>query len=191
MSRRALLISTVLTEGALLLIAVVIMWWADLWPTLEVRPIHLVLGAIVGAGSSWIAIRLAHSTWKPFRRIRQDFDLFIGLFAGSPTIDLVIVSVLAGVCEEALFRGLLQTWAATWTNPHLAVVLAAVVFGLTHAISRPYVVFVTVLGLMLGYLYHFTGSLAAVMLAHALYDLIALYWGTRTLHPQDPVTESP
>jgi len=182
-TRGMLLRWTVVTEGALLLVALGLMRWADLMPALDPSPGSLGAGLLFGVVSAAMAVALANNAGPGFRRIRQDFDLMIGLFSNLRLIDLALISVLAGMCEEALFRGFIQTWIGTWTSPVLAIAGAAVIFGLTHAISRPYVVFVTVLGAALGILYHLTGSLASVMLAHAVYDFIALYWGSRMLHP--------
>jgi len=85
------------------------------------------------------------------------------------------------VCKEALFRGVIQTWIFTWSNVHVAVLAAAVLFGITHAISIRYALFIAGLGVAFGYLFYFTESLFAAMLAHAVYDFVALYLETRVI----------
>ena len=47
-------------------------------------------------------------------------------------------------------------------------------FGLAHCISREYVVFATVFGLLLGWMAIATGDLLAPMVAHGGYDFVAL-----------------
>ncbi len=183
-ARGTLLWWTLVTEGALLIVALGLMWWSDLIPTIDPDLVSIGAGLLFGVVAAALAVGLANTAGPGFRRIRQDFDLMIGLFSNLRLIDLALISVLAGVCEEALFRGFIQTWIGTWTSPVLAIAGAAVIFGLTHAISRPYVVFVTILGAALGLLYHLTGSLVSVMLAHAVYDLIALSWGMRVPQPR-------
>ena len=91
----------------------------------------------------------------------------------------MLVAALAGACEEMLFRGLMQTWLATLVSPYVAIVVVAALFGLAHAISPSYVAFAFLLGLVLGYLYYWTGSPPAAMLAHGVYDLIGLLVGVR------------
>ena len=56
----------------------------------------------------------------------------------------------------------------------LALLLAAILFGLAHWISMGYMLIVAILGLVFGVVFHFTGSLLLVMVAHTIYDLWAL-----------------
>jgi len=175
-------LSSFLSELVILVIALVLMWWTGLWPRLEFDPVAVIIGALVGLACAGGALLLVNSQLNALKGLREDFNLFINLFADSSLSDLAIISVLAGICEEALFRGVAQAWVATWSNAHIAVIIVAVVFGLTHAISVRYAVFVTVLGLVLGYLFYFTGSILAAMMAHAVYDFFALLWATRALN---------
>ena len=183
MSRRSLMWMTVGLEGAIFLVAAVIMWLTGIRPSTETTVLNLGLGVAVGTIMAVTVIPIVHSGGKLLREIRHDLDLVVLLFKKCTVVDLAIVSLLAGVCEEMLFRGLLQTWLTSLMNPHIAILLVALLFGLVHAISRSYVVFATILGLILGYLYYYTDSLASVMIAHAVYDFVALYYGTRTLKP--------
>ena len=47
-----------------------------------------------------------------------------------------MVAALAGVGEELLFRGVLQTKLGEWTTPLIGLLLASFIFGLAHALSR-------------------------------------------------------
>ncbi|MEN0035576.1 MAG: CPBP family intramembrane glutamic endopeptidase [Cellvibrio sp.] len=95
---------------------------------------------------------------------------FIGYSWGK----LVIISILAGVGEELLFRVGLQAWFATHVNIYLAILIPALIFGLLHFISFVYFVVATLMGIVFGVAYHFSDSLVLVMLWHGAYDLIAL-----------------
>lgn len=176
-SRRGLVGSTVAFEGALLLFGALVVWLTGLQPGLDWSCLALVTGGLVGVVLAAAAIAVAYSRAPWFERIRKDFALFIKLFERCSAADLALVSLLAGIGEEMLFRGLLQTWLTTVAGPHVAILVAAVAFGLAHAISRQYVLFATALGIVLGYTYLLTGSLPAAMLAHAVYDFVALLWG--------------
>lgn len=107
------------------------------------------------------------------------------LFRGRGHAVVILAAVLAGFGEELLFRGVLQASLIGPIGAWPAVVLAAVVFGLMHAVSRAYFVVATVMGLYLGALYQLTGNLMLASLVHALYDWFAIEY---VLHGigQDP-----
>lgn len=110
---------------------------------------------------------------------------------GTPDGLLLAVSAI-GVClvspvlEEIVFRGILQRRLATGLTPRtrfLAVVLTAFVFALVHVlIGSPvttvagFEVFVTtlVLGLLTGTLVAMTGRLGGAILAHVLFNTVAV-----------------
>lgn len=87
---------------------------------------------------------------------------------------IVCLSLGAGIGEELLFRGALQGTLAALAGPWVAVVVASIVFGLLHAASVAYFLAATVIGAVLGAAYYLTGSLLAVVVAHAVYDIWAL-----------------
>jgi membrane protease YdiL (CAAX protease family) len=152
---------------------------AEVRPAVSTDPRTLALGAALGAGLAAGALALTCSRVRLLSRIRDDFRLVLSLFRGASLPELALVAVLAGIGEEMLFRGLIQTWLTSALNPALAILITAALFGLAHAISRSYVAFAFLLGVVLGYLYYVTGSLAAVMVAHAVYDFVALTLGMR------------
>lgn len=88
--------------------------------------------------------------------------------------DLVLLAVLAGVCEEVFFRGFVYSWIALW-NPVLAVMLSNLLFALAHAVTPLYALLAGFLGLYLTALISVdpTPNLLIPVIAHALYDLIA------------------
>lgn len=97
-------------------------------------------------------------------------------FASSyPLAVLVLLSLLAGIGEELLFRGAIQGWLMEHTDPVTAVLAASVLFGLVHYVSFTYFLVATGLGLILGTAYLLSESLAMVMVWHAFYDMIALF----------------
>lgn len=90
-------------------------------------------------------------------------------------LELVIVSVFAGVGEELLFRGFLQSWLGAH-GLLVALVLPNVLFGVLHWISPGYAICTFCIGLYFSCLLQFADSvnLTALMIAHSLYDLVAL-----------------
>ncbi|MBF0519226.1 MAG: CPBP family intramembrane metalloprotease [Nitrospirae bacterium] len=89
-----------------------------------------------------------------------------GLFSEARVVDIFFISIIAGICEEAFFRGALQL--------KMGLITSSLIFGLFHFINPVYFVFATLMGLYLGALYSFTGTLLAPMLCHFAYDFAAL-----------------
>ncbi|MGZ0169445.1 MAG: CPBP family intramembrane glutamic endopeptidase, partial [Planctomycetales bacterium] len=100
--------------------------------------------------------------------------------------ELVIVSLFAGIGEELLFRGFLQSWLGGY-GLLVALVVPNVLFGVLHWISRGYAVCTFCIGLYFSCLLHFVDSvnLPALMIAHSLYDLVALLCLTREIRSRD------
>jgi len=87
---------------------------------------------------------------------------------------VALVAALAGVGEEALFRGVVQTALLDRLPAWAAVAATAALFGLAHFLSLTYALLASLVGAYLGWLHLATGNLLAPILAHALYDFVAL-----------------
>ena len=95
----------------------------------------------------------------------------------------ILLTVLAPVAEEILFRGLvfraLRNWAGVW----LGAILAGALFGVIHAGSSPveFLVPLAMLGVGLCLLYQWTGSLYPCIALHAANNTLAfgalMDWG--------------
>lgn len=85
----------------------------------------------------------------------------------------IALSLTAGFCEEAVFRGYVQKQLRAYCrNVILAVILQAAIFGLVHAYQGiQAAVGVTVLGMLFGALAAICRSLRPGMIAHAWQDL--------------------
>ena len=112
---------------------------------------------------------------------------------GGLVANLVVVALVAAVCEELFFRcgiqNLLQRW---FRNRHAAVWVAAAVFSLAHGELFSFVPRF-VLGVLLGYLYAFSRSPLPNMLAHFVNNaiVVVLYWlvarGVLDVDPEAPM----
>ena len=125
-------------------------------------------------------------------RLQADYFTVFG-YPLSPAA-IIFISVCAGVGEEALFRAGLQTLAADHLPVALAVVLASIPFTLVHASKPPVAVAQFMIGCLLGSAFVCTGSLLAVMIAHAVDDVFALWRLQREvqrLELIDPAAEDP
>jgi membrane protease YdiL (CAAX protease family) len=64
--------------------------------------------------------------------------------------------------------------AGAMVGDWVAIVSVAVLFGLLHAVNAAYAVLAALMGLYLGWLWTATGNLAVPIVAHAVYDFLAL-----------------
>ncbi|WP_114952645.1 CPBP family intramembrane glutamic endopeptidase [Sphingosinicella terrae] len=87
---------------------------------------------------------------------------------------ILILAFAAGVGEEALFRGGLQTLAGDHLPVWAAILVVSLLFTFIHLASVGIAAFIFVISLAFGLVYHLTGSLVGVMLAHALFDVWAI-----------------
>jgi membrane protease YdiL (CAAX protease family) len=101
-------------------------------------------------------------------------DVVRPVFAACTELDLAIVSALAGLGEELLFRGLLQAALGRWLGPVAGLLAAGVLFGLCHPLTPGYVVFAGLTGVYLGAIWLVSGNLLVPIVAHGLYDFLAL-----------------
>ena len=90
------------------------------------------------------------------------------IFDNMNLAELVVISLLAGIGEEMLFRGVLQT--------HFGIIIASIVFGLMHSVSVAYVIVTIIMGLYIGIIFESGGSLLVPMQLHFIYDLAALVY---------------
>lgn len=175
---RRLLALAIAGEGVLALAGWVWAWLAG-YP-LRSGPVGF--GVLAGVSSAlgiavvqyWL-LRFAPDL-GPIRALRRLYrETLVPLFASVGLFEIVVISLLAGVGEEVLFRG---AWQAAF-GP----VMASLAFGLCHIGSRGTIVlgaWAAAVGGFLAWLAIATGGLLAPIVAHALYDALALSyirWG--------------
>jgi membrane protease YdiL (CAAX protease family) len=137
--------------------------------------VALVAGLVI---SSLVVAAFAHTSFQGTNNqiLAQQKGNHVGL-----VIVAVVVSVGAPFFEELFFRGYLRTALQARVGWHAAVWLQAALFGLAHfgesATALGNVsVFVAIFGfgVVLGYTAHLTGRLAPSMVAHGLFNLVAV-----------------
>jgi len=123
--------------------------------------------------------------WGPFPSLMREVEeRLLPPFANCSYFELALISLLAGLGEEALFRGVIQSALADWLNPWAALVMASVLFGLGHLITPTYAILAGLIGLYLGGLSMAYDNLLVVIVVHALYDFVALIYLLRRRLPQ-------
>jgi uncharacterized protein len=178
--RRTVVLFAVFIEGGLLAAASLLGWMIDRPP---LRFFQWTLAAVlwgVLAALPLAALFFLLLRWPigPFKRIQRFSEEVIRpLLAPCSVIDLLGISVLAGLGEEILFRGVFQEAFANWFNVWVGVIVASVLFGLVHAITFTYVLLATLMGAYLGCVWLWADqNLLVIVITHALYDFVALVW---------------
>ncbi len=159
-------------EGVLAVIAVLWAW---------VRQVPLAAGApgpavAIGLAAAlalaivnYALLRFATDVW-PVTSVRELYrTLLRPLFARVDAGTIVGVSLAAGVGEELFFRGAVQG--------ELGLLVASLAFGAAHVGSMRFVgfgVWAGLIGAFLGWLAQVSGGLLAPVVAHAVYDALAL-----------------
>ena len=101
------------------------------------------------------------------------------LFGNWSIVQLAIISLCAGISEEAFFRGAIQGSLADRFGLVMALVLASMAFGAAHLITWTYAIIAAFIGAYLGLLWIWTGNLLTPMITHAAYDFVALVYFLR------------
>ena len=107
--------------------------------------------------------------WFPLDNVLE--NEFQGL--SHNVIGAFTIAVLAPVLEEVMFRGAIQGYIMRKVrSPWVAIVVASLIFGVFH-MNPVQIVYATLLGLILGWIYYRTGSLMSVIVGHVLNNTIA------------------
>ncbi len=138
------------------------------------------LGAVAAIPPLLLFYGLLRSTWRPLMEIRQWFRVVLRpLVCRWSVAQLAVVSILAGIGEELLFRGLVQGGLTRLLGPVLAVSIASLLFGLVHWVNAAYAVLAGLIGVYLGVEWLLSGNLLAPILTHGIYDFLALLYYLR------------
>jgi membrane protease YdiL (CAAX protease family) len=182
MSPRRVLIAGLATQGALIVLA----WWAasalDVPPqwgspgrdTLIGAAVALALGVV-----NHLLLTRAPSNWLTDGVRTVYRDTIVPLFRGLSPWGAVVIGAAAGVGEEWMFRGIVQ--------PLAGLTIASVTFGLAHVGGTrmlPFGVWAAMMGAIMGGLALVTGGLTAPMVAHGVYDVLALAYIRRGAHTE-------
>lgn len=93
---------------------------------------------------------------------------------GALIVNILIIGVLTGFCEEIFFRGTLQrVLGSHGVNIHVAIWTAAFIFSLLHFQFFGFLPRL-ILGAFFGYIFVWTGSIWASATAHAFFNSITI-----------------
>jgi uncharacterized protein len=171
-------------SATVVLLTLALLWNAwrglGLWHTLQWSGRDNMLG-LLAAVPLLLMIPLLEMSWTsslPFlRHLNRDLRVYVlPLVRHLRLFEVVVVACLAGLSEEVFFRGVLQR--------EIGIGLASLAFGLLHALSLAYVIWATVVGIYLGYLFQWSGNLWLPIVAHSVVDFIGLWYLRYSLAPR-------
>ena len=174
-------------EAALLLVAAAIAWpfGQPLLSDLHWSSADLLLGLAASLPLCALFWWMMQSSMKPLARIRS---LLVGglrpLFASWSLPQLGLLSALAGLAEEVLFRSVIQGTTAAYFGSAVGLVVASIVFGAAHLVTGTYGIIAGVIGAYLGLLWLLAENLLLPIVTHAAYDFVALVYLLRVWRPQ-------
>jgi membrane protease YdiL (CAAX protease family) len=178
----------VIVEGGLALVAVILAWMFRV-PLHEQIPASgeqlayaVMRGVLVTLPMFAVFLWFVHSSWATLRELRQQVEWLVAeMFPSASLGQFALVALLAGVGEELLFRGVIQSISGQWTTPLVGLIITSLLFGAAHALTKLYFFLATAIGLCFGALVLQYNDLVAPMVAHSVYDFFALTYLSRRL----------
>ena len=164
-------------EGGLAPLSLFLGWWLGHNPLAQFAwsEMDALWGALAAVPLILVFLLLTFR-WPvgPLRQIKQFCEEeFTPLLAGSSWSDMALIALSAGVGEEMLFRGVLQSSLGAWLGIGWGLLAASMLFGLLHPISLPYILVTAFVGLYLGVCFpadrepaHCDGNSFSVMILH-------------------------
>lgn len=169
-------------EAALLVLAAGLGWLLHrpMWADLRWAPHDAAFGALASLPLLVLFLVTLRSSWRPLAEIRAFLDTaVVPIFRDWSLVQLAVISLLAGLGEEVLFRGVIQGWLVQALGTIPGLVLAGVLFGCAHPLTRGYLLLAGLVGVYLGSLWLIAGNLLVPITAHAVYDFLALVYFLR------------
>jgi membrane protease YdiL (CAAX protease family) len=150
--------------------------WGCMWGTLAALPLFAAV------------LLLQRLKLAPLERLNQFADQHLmPLFCQMTRTELIALALAAGVGEELLFRGWLQSAiTGPLENTELSdlrlwggCLVAALVFGAVHFISPTYAILASLAGIYFGFLLIISQNLIVPVTAHFVYDAAIMMWMVR------------
>ncbi|MBE9208240.1 CPBP family intramembrane metalloprotease [Nostoc sp. LEGE 06077] len=133
-----------------------------------------------GLGVGLFITALSGLVYRLWPLYRQSADYYLELVLRPLAWpDLIWLGLLPGLSEELLFRGVMLPALGL---DHVAVIVSSLCFGVLHLSGSqqwPYVIWATVVGLILGYSALLSGNLLVPIVAHILTNWISSYFWKR------------
>lgn len=131
---------------------------------------------LLGIGLGLIITILSSLAYRFLPNYRKSADYYLEMVLKPLAIpDLIWLGLLPGLSEELLFRGVMLPALGA---DHLAVIVSSLCFGVLHLSGPqqwPYVIWATLIGVILGYSALLSGNLLLPIVAHIVTNLLSSY----------------
>ncbi|NJL80884.1 MAG: CPBP family intramembrane metalloprotease [Richelia sp. RM2_1_2] len=139
---------------------------------------------LIGVALGLTITGLSSLAYRFFPVYRQSANYYLEIVLKPLALpDLIWLGLLPGLSEELLFRGVMLP--ALGFN-HLAVIVSSICFGVLHLSGSgqwAYVIWATIVGMILGYSALLTGNLLVPIVAHIVTNLVSSYfWKIQQFH---------
>jgi membrane protease YdiL (CAAX protease family) len=135
------------------------------------------LAAVAALPFAWLLVQVSAAVMRVFFLEPAEQSAVTTLQNSSHSWQYVLMGfmavVVAPAAEEVLFRGLLYPYLKQRTRPWVAVLWSSVLFGAIHMNLVTFLP-LTLLAVLLVWLYEATGNLLAPVIAHAVFNLANL-----------------
>ncbi|MDB9453081.1 CPBP family intramembrane glutamic endopeptidase [Dolichospermum circinale] len=131
---------------------------------------------LLGIGLGLIITILSSLAYRFLPNYRKSADYYLEMVLKPLAMpDLIWLGLLPGLSEELLFRGVMLPALGA---DHLAVIVSSLCFGVLHLSGPqqwPYVIWATLIGVILGYSALLSGNLLLPIVAHIVTNLFSSY----------------
>lgn len=180
-TQRSILVAAVVSEAALVLLAFGIFKLTSTSVALDASPSQLA----AGAAAALPLLALNHLLWKISAKwpesvlARFSREVIVPLCRNISLPLAVLIAIASGFAEELLFRGAINQVLIQTMGQLFAALVSSTLFAYVHFIGNlkrfggmlPLYTFV---GLYLWAVMQLTGSLSAAMVAHGVYNFLAI-----------------
>jgi hypothetical protein len=142
------------------------------------RPrIHRLILVIVASCAAVVLVDQIYVINQHFTPVPEEYAEQIRELKPGTAWQLIVTAIglciLVPVAEEMVFRGLIQRIFSRNMLPIVAVLLSGALFGAVH-LNAHLLISITCFGWFLGFLFESTGNLVYSMVAHAIFNTVAL-----------------
>lgn len=194
-----LLLMGLIVEGGLTILALVFAWFgffANEQPLAQIPTYPLsqwtrLIGWGVAATIPMLIYLVLFHFWTPkfYRPMQQFVDVKLKpIFKNSSILEMLLLSLMAGFCEEIFFRWCLQGGITSVLLSKVGIVaatfigvgIASLLFGGCHWVNASYGITTLIVGAYLGWIMVWSGSWLVPAIAHALFDFVAMIYIARS-----------
>ena len=176
-SNETLILNVWLTQAIVVVVSLILGFilfddWASFWSLFQFADWRiLTIGLTAGIGIVLLDFVLMKVLPESFY---DDGGINLRIFRSISIPHIIILSLAVAVCEELLFRGVIQTNTNIW--------IASLIFALVHyryLFNLFLFCNVTLLSFFIGFLYDQTGNLVVTITVHFIIDcLLGIYMNT-------------